>query len=130
MTVLLDTHTCIWFWEADPRLSRTAEAVVADPTNVKLVSPASPWEVAIKVGLGKLAVSGGYPGYFRRNMLRTGFVWLPATDDHHARVAVLPQFPKHRDPFDRLIVAQALVENIAVVSIDPKFDPYGVRRIW
>lgn len=130
MTVLLDTHAALWYWEADPQLSRTAAGVISDPNNVKLVSPASPWEVAIKVGRNRLAVSGGYPGYFRRNMLRTGFVWLPATDDHYARVAVLPQFPKHRDPFDRLIVAQALVEGLAVVSIDPLLDPYGVRRIW
>ncbi|MBX9583932.1 MAG: type II toxin-antitoxin system VapC family toxin [Gemmataceae bacterium] len=128
MTVLLDTRAAIWFWEADPRLSRAAEAVIADPNNVKLLSPASPWEAAIKVAKARLALSGGFPGYFPRNMLRTGFVWLPPTDAHFVRLTTLPAV--HADPFDRLIAAQSLAEGIEVVSIDPKLDLLGVRRIW
>lgn len=128
MTVLLDTHTAIWYWEADPQLSRTAEAVISDPGNRKLVSTASPWEVAIKVSLGKMTLIGGYPGYFPGHMQRSGFDWLPPTHAHYCELTALPFY--HRDPFDRLIIAQALWEDLPVVSADAQFDAYGVRRIW
>lgn len=128
MTILLDTHTVLWFWWDDPQLSATAKALILDPANRKLVSPASPWEVAIKVSLKKLNIGGPYLGFFPQQMARTNFDFLDMTDEHMAAVAALPFH--HRDPFDRMIVAQAMTENIPVVSVDVAFDPYGVTRLW
>ena len=128
MRLLLDTHVILWFWWNDPRLSAAAKALILDPANHKLVSPATPWEVAIKVNLGKLSIGGPYLGFFPQQMGRTNFDYLDVTDGHLAAVAGLPHY--HRDPFDRLIVAQARVEAIPVVSVDAALDPYGVTRLW
>jgi PIN domain nuclease of toxin-antitoxin system len=128
VTILLDTHTVLWFWWDDPQLSATAKALILDPANRKLVSPASPWEVAIKVSLKKLDIGGPYLGFFPQQMARTNFDFLDMTDEHMAAIAALPFH--HRDPFDRMIVAQAKTENMPVVSVDVAFDPYGVTRLW
>lgn len=128
MTLLLDTHTVLWFWWADPQLSPKATALICDPANRKLVSPASAWEVAIKVSLKKLDLGGPYRGFFPQQMLRNNFEWLPITDDHLAVVADLPFH--HKDPFDRLLIAQATWEGIPIVGVDAAFDPYTVTRIW
>lgn len=128
MTLLLDTHTALWFWWDDPQLSATAKALILNPANRKLVSPASPWEVAIKVSLKKLDIGGPYLGFFPQQMTRTNFEFLHDTDEHLATLAGLPFH--HRDPFDRMIVAQAMTENIPVVSADTAFDPYPVTRLW
>lgn len=128
MTLLLDTHTVLWFWWNDPQLSATALAAICDPANRKLVSPASAWEVAIKVSLKKLDIGGTYQGFFPQHMLRNNFEWLHITDDHFAAVVALPFH--HKDPFDRLLVAQASVEGIPLVSTDPQLDPYGISRLW
>ncbi len=98
MTLLLDTHAVPWFWWADPRLSATALALICDPANRKLVSPATAWEVAIKVGLSMLDIGGPYRGFFPQQMIRTNFERLPITDDHLAVVVSLPFHLK--DPFD------------------------------
>jgi PIN domain nuclease of toxin-antitoxin system len=113
MMVLLDTHTVLWFWWDDAQLSAAAKAVICDPANRKLVSPASAWEVAIKVSLKKLDIGGPYRGFFPQQMIRTNFEWLPITDDHLAAVSVL-RF-HHKDPFDRMLVAQATHESIPIV---------------
>ena len=128
MTVLLDTHAVLWFWWADPQLSATATALIRDPANRKLVSPATPWEVAIKVSLNKLDLGGPYRGFFPQHMSRTNFEWLPITDDHYAIVADLTFH--HKDPFDRLLIAQAEWENLPIVSADAMFDMYAVQRLW
>lgn len=128
MTLLVDTHAVLWYWWNDPLLSATAKALLDDPANRKLVSPATPWEVAIKVSTGKMNVGGPYRGFFPFNMTRSGFDYLPTTDDHLTVVAGLPRH--HGDPFDRKIVAQALAENLSVVSADAALDPYGVTRLW
>ncbi len=128
MTLLLDTHTVLWYWWDDPHLSVTAKGLISDPANTNVISPTTPWEVAIKVCTGKLRIPGGYAGYFPHHMRRTRFAYHPTTDDHFAAVATLPFH--HRDPFDRLIVAQALVEKVAVVSTDAALDAYGVTRLW
>jgi PIN domain nuclease of toxin-antitoxin system len=128
MTLLLDTHTILWFWWNDPRLSPTARNLICDPVNRKLVSAATPWEVAIKVSLKKLDIGGPYRGFFPHHMLRNNFEWLPTTDAHLANLASLPFH--HKDPFDRLIIAQAIIEGIPVVSNDPHFDAYPVARMW
>ena len=127
-TLLLDTHTVLWFWWDDPQLSAVAKALICDPANRKFVSMATPWEVAIKVSRKKLDIGGTYAGFFDQHMIRTYFEWLQIATKHLDIVANLPFH--HTDPFDRLIVAQALSENIAIVSVDPKFDAYGVTRLW
>lgn len=128
MTALLDTHTILWFWWDDPRLSASALNLIRDPTNRKLVSSGSVWEVAIKVSLGKLDVGGSFGGLFPQQMHRTNFEWLPISDDHLAVVATLPFH--HKDPFDRLLIAQSLCEKIPIISADAVFDDYGVVRLW
>jgi len=128
MTVLLDTHTVLWFWWDDPQLSATAKALICDPTKRKLVSIATPWEVAIKVSLKKLDIGGTFQGFFPQHMVRTYFEWLHITDAHLSAVATMPFH--HKDPFDRLLIAQAKIENIPIVSVDSALDPYGVTRLW
>ena len=128
MILLLDTHTVLWFWWDDPQLSPRARALICDPTNRKLVSVATPWEVAIKVSLNKLDIGGPYPGFSPQHMARTYFEWLHTTDAHLSAVVALTYH--HRDPFDRLLIAQAQVEKIPLVSADVIFDAYNVNRIW
>ncbi len=127
-TLLLDTHTVLWFWWNDPRLSPVAKDLICDPAKRKFVSIATPWEVAIKVSRKKLDIGGTYTGFFDQHMIRTYFEWLPIATKHLDIVANLPFH--HNDPFDRLIVAQALSENIPFVSADPQLDLYGVERLW
>lgn len=128
MTILLDTHAVLWFWWADALLGATAEALIRDAANRKVVSPATAWEVAIKVSLKKLDIGGSYRGFFPQQMLRTRFEWLPITDDHFAGVASLPFH--HKDPFDRLLIAQAMSEDIPIVSADGQLDAYPIKRLW
>lgn len=127
-TLLLDTHTVLWFWWDAPQLSATARALICDPANRKLVSMASPWEVAVKVSRRKLDIGGPFPGFFDQHMIRTFFEWLPTALKHLDVVAELPFH--HSDPFDRLLVAQAISEKIPLVSADPIFDTYGVTRLF
>lgn len=128
MTLLLDTHVAPWFWRADPRLSAAALALITDPANRKVVSAATPWEVAIKVSLNELDPGAPYLGFFPQHMLRNNFEWLPTTDAHFASLTALPFH--HRDPFDRLLAAQAWQEDVPLVSADAVFDQYPVRRLW
>ena len=127
-TLLLDTQAVLWFWWDDPRLSAGAKAAIREPVNRKLVSMATPWEVAIKVSRKKLDIGGTFAGFFDQHMVRTYFEWLQIATKHLDVVADLPFH--HNDPFDRLLIAQALSENIPVVSSDPQFDVYGVSRLW
>ncbi|MBF2098228.1 MAG: type II toxin-antitoxin system VapC family toxin [Gloeomargaritaceae cyanobacterium C42_A2020_066] len=128
MKLLLDTHTVLWFWWDDPNLSPTAKAAILNLENQVLVSRAVPWEVAIKVSLKKLDIGGSYPGFFAQHMLRSGLRYLETHDDHLAALTTLPFH--HRDPFDRLMIAQAFVNTLHVVSADEAFDAYGMSRIW
>ena len=128
MTLLLDTHAVLWFWWADPQLSATASALIRDPANRKLVSPATPWEVAIEVSLKKLSIGAPFRSFFPSNMIRNNFEWLDTTLDHFSVPEALPF--RHKDPFDRLIVAQAAWESLPVVSADAALDAYPVTRLW
>lgn len=102
-----------------------------DPAHEKWVSPASYWEVAIKISIGKYALAQPFEDFWRNAIDRNAFRILPLLPRHAAAVAALPYLPNnHRDPFDRLLIAQALVEGMNVVSADPKLDGYGVLRIW
>lgn len=128
MTLLLDTHAFLWWCADDPALPRVARTAIADPANDCLVSAASAWEIAIKASIGKLALEGQVRRFVPEQMAANGFAPLPVSVTHAARVAQLPFH--HRDPFDRLLAAQALEERVAIVSGDPIFRKYGVRRIW
>ncbi len=128
MTLLLDTHAFLWFCQDDPLLSTRARALIEDAGNRKVVSVASCWEVAIKAGLGKLRLGEPSAAYLPNALSRTGFELLPISLAHATAVELMPLH--HRDPFDRLLVAQAVADGIPVVSIDAQFDAYGVNRLW
>lgn len=128
MTLLLDTHSFLWFWWDDPQLSETAKQAICDPANRKLVSTASCWEIAIKVSLKKLDLGAPYRGFIHQHMVRNNFELLQITDEHMAGLVDLPFH--HKDPFDRMLVAQSLYEQIPLVSADPQLDAYGLTRIW
>ena len=128
MRLLLDTHTFLW-WVADaPQIPARARQAIAQPRNECLVSLASCWELAIKLSLGKIEISGTLERFIPSQLSANGFRELPIETRHAARVARLPFH--HRDPFDRLLVAQALEEDLTIVSADPVFRRYGVNRIW
>ncbi len=122
--LIVDTHAALWFLKGDRRLSRAARALIEDDDVERRLSAVSVWEVAVKRGLGKLAA----PSDFHEQMYRQGLRGLPVADVHGARVADLPLH--HRDPFDRLLVAQALVEGMSIVSIDPRLRAYDVPVLW
>ncbi len=128
MKLLIDTHALIWFLEDDPKLSATARAVVEDAANERWVSMASGWEMAIKSQIGKLKLPLAFEGLFPGALESLGFSILPIQAGHLHRYHALPLH--HRDPFDRLLVAQALVDGFTVVGDDAAFDEYGVTRVW
>lgn len=128
MTLLLDTHTFLWFLWIDPNLSDKATSLICDPANRKLISPASSWEIAIKVSRKKLDLGAPYRGFIHMHMLRNNFELLPITDDHMAGLIEMPFH--HKDPFDRMLIAQAKHEKIPIISADTQFDSYGITRLW
>ncbi len=128
MRLLLDTHALLWFLLDDPRLSGLARQVIADGANKVEISPASYWEIAIKISLGKYELPEPFGSFMERELGSNAIGILPILPRHTAALTDLPFF--HRDPFDRLIIAQAIVEGIPVVSRDDQFDAYPVRRIW
>ena len=128
MRVLLDTHVFLWWVEDAPALSRRARSAISNPANECLVSLASCWEMAIKLSLGRLRLPGAIERFIPEQLSVNAFRQLEISIRHVARVATLPFH--HRDPFDRLLAAQALEEGCPIVSADRSFRAYGVRRIW
>jgi PIN domain nuclease of toxin-antitoxin system len=126
--LLLDTHTFLWFVFGSIRMSEKAEALIQDPANRKFLSLATPWEVGIKVSTGKLTVSQPVDQFFAEEMYANSVQMLPITLAHIARVSTLPFH--HRDPFDRILIAQSLTENMALVSADAALDAYSIVRLW
>jgi PIN domain nuclease of toxin-antitoxin system len=126
--LLLDTHALLWFVLADTKLSANARTLVDDPMNDTFVSPASYWEIAIKISVGKYALTEPYEDFMKRAIDGNGFWILPVEWRHTAGLTTLPFH--HRDPFDRLLIAQSLAEQIPIISGDPQFDLYGVKRLW
>jgi PIN domain nuclease of toxin-antitoxin system len=126
--ILLDTHSFLWFVLNDTQLSAPSRTAICDPANDVLVSPATYWEIAIKVRTGKYTLTTPYQHFIEHNLAVNDFEILPIEVRHTALVATLPFH--HRDPFDRLLIAQALVEDITLVSNEELFDSYGVRRLW
>lgn len=130
MTHLVDTHSLIWYALDDPRLSATARDLIKDPGNQIMVSPASYWEIAIKVSIGKLDLHQSYENFLALCLGPSGFRVIPIEPAHTTRLAALPFPPGHKDPFDRLLIAQAIVEGVPIIGADLAFDDYPVRRIW
>ena len=128
MRVLIDTHVFLWWVEGARVLPAKARATLADPDNECLFSLASAWELAIKAGLGKLKLSLPVRRFVVENVAANGFRVLEIGIAHVGRVETLA--PHHGDPFDRLLVAQALEENLPIVTADPVFRKYGAKRIW
>ena len=128
MRALLDTHALLWWLDGDERLSGPARAWVGEQSHAVLVSAASAWEIATKARIGKLPGATEVVENFHACMTDQGFTPLSITADHALRAGSLPG--PHHDPFDRLLIAQALAENIPLISNETLFDGYGVRRIW
>ena len=128
MRSLLDTHSFLWFLLDDPNLSQTAKDSIADPDNDIEISPASYWEIAIKISLKKYSLPEPYEQFMERELATNQFRILPIEPKHTAALTSLPFH--HRDPFDRLIIAQAMVERVPVISGDEAFAAYPVTCIW
>src|SRR5437660_12895428 len=128
MGLLLDTHAFLWFAWGDPQLSAIARRLIEDPANHKFLRVASIWEIAIKVNLGKLALAKPLEPFLIEHAEGNGFEVLAIERPHLAEIATLPLH--HRDPFDRMLAAQSLIESLPLISADPIFDAYGTTRLW
>ena len=128
MRLLLDTHTFLWWINNDPSLSETARDVISSERNDCFLSMASCWEMAIKASIGKLRLTKPVERFIPEELAANDFLLLNLDFRHVAKVETLPFH--HRDPFDRLLVAQALTEKIFIVSTDVVLSDYGVKRIW
>ena len=128
MRLLLDSHTLIWAVDAPSRLSASARIELQNPDNDLLVSAATIWEIAIKVGIGKLSLSSSYREWMTQAIADLDAQILPITIEYAEALSNLTKH--HGDPFDRLLVAQAQVSSLPLVSADPVFDQYGISRLW
>lgn len=127
MRLLLDTHTFLWFYAGDSQLSTTKAALITDPANECFLSIASIWEIGIKTGIGKLTVRGGIAqleDFMQANALEL----LPISFLHIQAIQQLPHY--HRDPFDRLLIAQALAEGLTLITRDAAFQYYALPLVW
>ena len=128
MRILLDTHAFLWWLAGNRSLaSRARDAIVGDET-VVFVSAATAWEIATKVRLGKLPGAVSIAGDILGSIQAQGFAPLSVTVRHGQRAGALPSL--HRDPFDRMLIAQAILEDCALISNEQRFDAYGVNRLW
>lgn len=128
MKLLLDTHAFLWWIGDDARLSIAAREAIADPGNDVAFSVASAWELAIKMAHGRFEADGELGAFLGEHLRRNAFRLLPVSLEHAVSVATLPPF--HRDPFDRMLVAQAVVEVMTLVSRDPQLRKYEVPLLW
>lgn len=128
MRALLDTHVLLWWLVEEARLSATARQAIADPASELFLSAASTWEIAIKVGLGRLRLPSPLRSLIPKVLREQSIQPLPISNAHAVAVADLP--PHHRDPFDRMLVAQARLEKLVILSSDPVFARYGARTAW
>src|SRR5262249_1726446 len=127
MKLLVDSQSVIWALDNPTRLSPAATAALQDSANNLLASAATIWEISIKVGLGKLTLSASYRDWMNQAIADLGLTVPPVTVDYTAAQVVLA--PHHEDPFDRLLIAQALTDGIPIVNSDAQFDSYGVTRV-
>ncbi|MGB9885969.1 MAG: type II toxin-antitoxin system VapC family toxin [Moorellales bacterium] len=128
MKALLDTHVFLWWITDDSRLSGRAREIIGSGENTLYLSAASAWEIAIKAGLGRLSLPDDLESFIPEQLAENGILPLPVRLSHALRVHALPAY--HRDPFDRLLVAQAQVENLPLISGDPVIARYPVEVLW
>ena len=128
MRLLLDTHALLWWLTDDLNLPLSPREAIADPDNDILVSSASAWEITTKFRLGKLPEIGDISGRLPYYVRKSGFQSLSISMEHAADAGQLPG--PHRDPFDRMLIAQAKIEKLRVVTVDPVFKDYGIQILW
>lgn len=128
MRMIVDTHSLIWALDSPSNLSQRAALALQDPNNELLLSAASIWETAIKYSHGKLKLSLPYRQWLDKAIVDLSLTIVPVTVEYAERITNLPKH--HKDPFDRMIIVQALVDKLPVICADPHFDAYGVPRIW
>ncbi len=128
MKLLLDTHTFLWFITGNSRLSQDARLLIEDTAYDKFVNIVSLWEIALKFSLGKLILIDDFDVLFPNQLIINGFEELTILPKHLYEIVKMPFH--HRDPFDRLIIAQTIAENMSIISIDSAFDDYSVTRLW
>lgn len=128
MNYLLDTHTFLWFINSDEALSERSKSLIEDAEHTLYLSVASLWEMAIKVSLGKLEVGSPFIEFMTTQLSENNITLLEIKAEHTGLVSTLPFH--HRDPFDRMIIAQSLTENMPIIGKDEIFDSYGIQRLW
>ncbi len=128
MRILLDTHALLWAGSAPAKLTAQARSLIESFSSEVLVSAASAWEIATKVRIGKLPQAAAFSAEMPRRLELLGFHPLAVTMEHALRAGQLPG--SHKDPFDRMLIAQAQAENLVLISNERVFDAYGIRRIW
>ena len=128
MNLLLDSHTFIWSYDEQHKLSRNALQAMSDPTNNLFLSLVSIWEIQIKIMLGKFKFAAPFADVIRERQKVNGFQLLPVSLPHILALENLP--PQHKDPFDRLLISQAIVENMTLISNDGFFPLYPVNLLW
>jgi PIN domain nuclease of toxin-antitoxin system len=128
--VLIDSHTFLWFVEDSPRLSTTASALLEDLGNEVFLSIASVWELSIKANIGRLQFGLPFDSFMQLHLFENEIQLLDVSFQHTLHYVTLPVFAEHKDPFDRMLIAQAMYEKMPLVSYDQKFDQYDVERIW
>lgn len=128
MRLLVDTHALLWLITGDARLSPTARALFLDPVNELFLSAASYWKICIKVSIGKLTLMSDWPEVIDRELVANGIEWLSVAKEHCQAVVTLPFH--HRDPFDRILVAQAICESLSLLSDDPLLREYDAPVVW
>ncbi|MBW1951365.1 MAG: type II toxin-antitoxin system VapC family toxin [Deltaproteobacteria bacterium] len=128
MRYLLDTHAFLWFITNDKRLSETAHRIIRDRNNEIFFSAASAWEISIKTALGRLSIEGDLEPFLVGQLVENGFLSLPVTVPHAAHVFTLPDI--HKDPFDRIRVSQARLENMPLITRDPMVRQYDIEAVW
>jgi PIN domain nuclease of toxin-antitoxin system len=128
LRALLDTHALLWWLSDDPALTRAARKIIAETRNTVVVSAASAWEIATKVRLGKLPTAADLVSDFCGQIEREGFHFLAISAEHGIRAGLLPG--PHKDPFDRMLIAQSQAENVPLITNEIAFEAYGVRRVW
>ena len=128
MNILLDTHTFLWWVAEDAQLSLRAKEIIANPDNKIYFSVVSAWEIIIKVGIGKLSLSESPETYIPSRITANQFEILAVQMSHILKINSLPNF--HKDPFDRLLIAQSLVEDLSLLTVDNAIAQYPVKTIW
>ena len=128
MRFLLDTHTFLWWVADDPQLSLSAKTIISNPDNEIYFSVVSAWEIIIKVGTGKFSLSEPPEIYIPSRITSNQFETLTVQMPHILRINGLPNF--HKDPFDRLLIAQSLVEDLSLITVDQAIAQYPVKTIW